>query len=459
MPHDVIMPALGMAQDTGKIVAWLKQSGDPVKAGEAIMEVETDKATMEVEAQADGFLTGITASAGDDVPVGQPVATISETADEVPAPSPAPVDELQDVAPSGNGLPEGRSIIMPALGMAQDTGLIVAWRKSPGDRVASGDVLLEVETDKSVMEVEAGHDGFVAAILAQAQEAVPVGSVIAIISDAVPESPVSRSLASGPGPNQNPAPEPPANGADAPPQPAMSAAPRPASKPARSTPPGPDMPAAGDRILASPKARRLAQEQGLDLKRLVEHGVAQPFHVADLETLRTLPAVSPTGEASGSAAHVLHITARVSTSGCDDFIRWFAEDGKITLDPASLWLCFAAAALRSAGQPGSDQLVLGVDRPGSDTVHYADPDLTRVSQPQPVEPEASADLMLRDLTGSLLTSVRLTAGACPVLTIGRDDTAYILSLDFTASQLTETEAISFLTDFAERMQEPLRHIL
>jgi pyruvate/2-oxoglutarate dehydrogenase complex dihydrolipoamide acyltransferase (E2) component len=82
---------------------------------------------------------------------------------------------------------------MPALGMAQDSGLIVAWRKKPGDPVAASDVLLEVETDKSVMEVEAGHDGFVAAILADAQQAVPVGSVIAIISAAKPENAVARS--------------------------------------------------------------------------------------------------------------------------------------------------------------------------------------------------------------------------------------------------------------------------
>ena len=81
MPHEVIMPALGMAQDTGQIVAWLKQPGEKVAAGEALMEVETDKATMEVEAGADGFLTDVRAAAGDDVPVGQVVALISETAD------------------------------------------------------------------------------------------------------------------------------------------------------------------------------------------------------------------------------------------------------------------------------------------------------------------------------------------------------------------------------------------
>ena len=458
MPHDVIMPALGMAQDTGKIVAWLKQSGDPVKVGEAIMEVETDKATMEVEAQADGFLTGITASAGDDVPVGQPVATISETADEIATPSPAPTNKPQVVPPPQNDPPVRHSALMPALGMAQDTGLIVAWRNSPGDRVASSDVLLEVETDKSVMEVEAGHDGFVAAILAQAQEAVPVGSVIAIISDRAPENPASRSLASGSGSSRNQAPEPPANGSEAPPQPAHSATP-PATDPARSTSPGAGTPAPGDRILASPKARRLAREQGLDLNRLVEHGVAQPFHVADLETLRALPAVSPVGEAAGAAAPALHLSARVSISGCDDFIRWLAEDARMTPDPALLWLRFAAAALRDAGPAGLDQLVLGIDRPGADTVHYADPDLARVSQPQTAEPEESPQLLLRDLTGSLLTSVRLTADLCPVLTIGRDETAYALSLDFSASQLTEIEAIRFLTNFAERLQEPLRHIL
>ena len=70
MPLDVIMPALGMAQETGLIVAWHKQSGDPVAKGDALFEVETDKATMEVEAQGDGYLTDVTASEGTDVPVG-----------------------------------------------------------------------------------------------------------------------------------------------------------------------------------------------------------------------------------------------------------------------------------------------------------------------------------------------------------------------------------------------------
>lgn len=451
MPHDVIMPALGMAQDTGKIVSWLKQAGDPVKTGEAIMEVETDKATMEVEAQADGFLTGIRASAGDDVPVGQAVATISETADE-PAASPVTADEPENATPSGDDLPEGKSIIMPALGMAQDTGLIVAWRKSPGDKITAGDVLLEVETDKSVMEVEAGHDGFVAAILAQAQEAVPVGSVIAIISDAEPEKPISRSLAAEPAPAAKfPTEASPAEASEPKPKQASPVALRPAPQTTK--------PAATGRILASPKARRLAREQGLDLSRLVETGVAQPFHVADLDTLRALPPVAQAGQTNVPTTTTLHIAARVPASGCDDFIQWFADDAKITIEPTMLWARFAAAALRDARQSRPETLVLGIAKPNSVPVSYADPDRTRLSNLEPIDADRPADLALRDLTASLLTEVRLTADDSPVLTIGRDDTAYVLGLDFTAAHLAEQEAIAFLTDFAGRLNEPLSHIL
>jgi pyruvate/2-oxoglutarate dehydrogenase complex dihydrolipoamide acyltransferase (E2) component len=61
MPHEVTMPQLGMAQDAGKIVSWLKAPGDAVTKGDALFEVETDKATMEVEAQASGYLTHVTA--------------------------------------------------------------------------------------------------------------------------------------------------------------------------------------------------------------------------------------------------------------------------------------------------------------------------------------------------------------------------------------------------------------
>lgn len=82
MATDVILPALGMSQDTGKIVQWLKREGEQVVKGEPLLEVETDKASVEIEAPADGVLARVSVAAGDDVPVGQVIAAIL-AADEV----------------------------------------------------------------------------------------------------------------------------------------------------------------------------------------------------------------------------------------------------------------------------------------------------------------------------------------------------------------------------------------
>ena len=81
MAISVVMPALEMAQETGKLVSWKKKEGEKVAKGDMLLEVETDKAVVEVEAQADGILGGVTARVGDVVPVGQTIALIKgETA-------------------------------------------------------------------------------------------------------------------------------------------------------------------------------------------------------------------------------------------------------------------------------------------------------------------------------------------------------------------------------------------
>src|SRR2546422_5360177 len=76
MPTDVIMPALEMAQETGKVLKWLKAPGHAVRKGEPIVEIETDKVTVEIEAPASGVLRDVTARQGDVVPVGQTIAMI-----------------------------------------------------------------------------------------------------------------------------------------------------------------------------------------------------------------------------------------------------------------------------------------------------------------------------------------------------------------------------------------------
>jgi pyruvate dehydrogenase E2 component (dihydrolipoamide acetyltransferase) len=85
MAVSVVMPALEMAQETGKLVSWKKQDGEAVKKGEILIEVETDKAVVEIEAAADGVLGGVTAQAGDVVPVGQTIGWLLKPGEAVPA--------------------------------------------------------------------------------------------------------------------------------------------------------------------------------------------------------------------------------------------------------------------------------------------------------------------------------------------------------------------------------------
>src|SRR5260370_36461060 len=89
MAISVVMPALEMAQETGKLVSWLKQEGDSVAKGEPLLEIETDKAVMEIESPGEGVLAGVKAQPGADVPVGQTIAWIVR-----PGETP-PTDEAQ----------------------------------------------------------------------------------------------------------------------------------------------------------------------------------------------------------------------------------------------------------------------------------------------------------------------------------------------------------------------------
>src|SRR5262245_19919872 len=90
MAISVVMPALEMAQETGKLVSWKKKEGDSVKKGELLLEVDTDKAVVEIEAAGDGILGGVTAQAGAVVPVGQTIAWLLKPG-ETPPTSTAPL--------------------------------------------------------------------------------------------------------------------------------------------------------------------------------------------------------------------------------------------------------------------------------------------------------------------------------------------------------------------------------
>lgn len=432
MPHDVTMPQLGMAQDAGKIVSWLKAPGEPVTKGDALFEVETDKATMEVEAQASGFLTGVSASEGEDVKVGAVIARISDSADdEGPAPEAHATTVPEDTS---DKLPEGKSVTMPQLGMAQDSGLLVSWQKTPGDVVKADDVLFEVETDKSTMEVEAGTDGYLAATLAEAGENVPVGQAVAIISADKPDALVRRSVASGGGAAKA------APAAEPEPTKVQPAAPKPAAtKPAVQSSDG--------RILASPKLRRLAQEQGLDLSRLVEAGHPQPYHVRDLEVLRALPQKSAQATATAAAA-AHHLVAKTSGDALPGFTQWAAEAHGLA-DADAL-----VAALAGASLP--DIQTVSIERLGTSTT-YATPDGCTLSEV--TQTDDAPDLILRDLRGTTIRSAGMGTDVVPTITITQRRKGLKLTLDCAADQLDAQAAIQLLTNFAGRVEQPLRHLL
>lgn len=162
MATNVIMPALGMAQETGKVLRWLKGEGETVAKGEPLLEVETDKATVELEAPAAGILTGVTASAGDVVPVGQVIAAILAPG-ESPAqpvalprltPSPAlggaaapsrmtPPAEEKPSAPAPALLDSGRIAASPkARRLARERGvnLSALSGSGPGGAILAGDL-------------------------------------------------------------------------------------------------------------------------------------------------------------------------------------------------------------------------------------------------------------------------------------------------------------------------------
>ena len=162
MAVSVVMPALEMAQETGKLVSWLKKEGEHVKKGEMLLEIETDKAVVEIEAASDGILAGVTAKVGDVVPVGQTIAWLVKEGEQPPqAAAPAQTGRTRaDASPvaapaAATAAPasaRGPRISPKARKMAQEHGvdLSTLTGSGPGGEILADDILRAAKTTSTV---------------------------------------------------------------------------------------------------------------------------------------------------------------------------------------------------------------------------------------------------------------------------------------------------------------------
>jgi len=169
MATDVILPVLGMAQDTGKVVQWLKAEGEQVTKGQPIVEVETDKATVELEAPADGVLTGLAATAGDDVPVGQVIAQILAPNEVAQAkvmplvqPPVVPVHDSQGVLPTLENQRASVSLMPPsklASRVADEYNVDLSRVTPTGKRIQKADVLAYLQNQQLTEQMTEASTG------------------------------------------------------------------------------------------------------------------------------------------------------------------------------------------------------------------------------------------------------------------------------------------------------------
>lgn len=309
MAEVIRMPKMSDTMEEGVIAAWNVKVGDVVKSGDILAEVETDKATMDMESYYDGTILHIGVQKGEAVPIDAIIAVIGNPGEDfqsllsgsTSAPAAAPAETREEVKTEAPAAPAAAApaidtssikatlVTMPLLSDTMTEGVIHAWLKKVGDSVKSGDMLAEIETDKATMEIEAYEDGTLLYIGVKEGEAAPVNSVIAVIGEkgADFETLLKANAAGG----SAPAPA----AAEAPK--AAEAAPV-AAAPAKKE----EAPAAvthanaGERILASPLAKKLAEEKGINLGTVSGSGEGGRIIKSDIDNY--VPKAAPAAPAA-----------------------------------------------------------------------------------------------------------------------------------------------------------------
>ncbi|WGK63568.1 pyruvate dehydrogenase complex dihydrolipoamide acetyltransferase [Croceiramulus getboli] len=338
MAEVIKMPRLSDTMEEGTVAQWLKKKGDKVEEGDILAEIETDKATMEFESFYEGTLLHIGIQEGETADVDALLAIIGEEGEDISAlidgggdpkteekseseseDSAAQEDseketEIQDdtseedASESTDEVPEGVEVVnMPRLSDTMEEGTVATWLKKEGDTVEEGDILAEIETDKATMEFESFYAGTLLHIGIDEGETAKVDSLLAIIGpEGTDVSGIIANAKSGSGSKKSaPKKEEPKkeeSKAEAAPKKEESKkeeAPKaeaPKKKSAKSSSDG--------RIIASPLAKRLAEEKGIDLNQVEGTGDHGRIVRRDIENYTPSAASSglaqfePTGEES-----------------------------------------------------------------------------------------------------------------------------------------------------------------
>lgn len=318
MAEVIRMPKMSDTMEEGVIASWLKKVGDTVKSGDILAEVETDKATMELESYEDGTLLYIGVKEKESVPVDGVIAIIGNKGENI--------DQLLKEVKSGGGsasngasekAPEAKAetssapaaekidvsdikaevITMPKMSDTMEEGVIASWLKKVGDTVKSGDILAEVETDKATMELESYEDGTLLYIGVEAGSSVPVDGVIAIIGEKGADYQKLLKAHQAGGSKE-----------EAPSAPAPAAASQATGSTAPAAP-QPSAPASSDngRVKISPLAKKMAEDKGYDIRQIPGSGDGGRVVRRDVENFvpSAQPAAAPGAPAGKEAPKVV----------------------------------------------------------------------------------------------------------------------------------------------------------
>lgn len=324
MAEVIKMPRLSDTMTEGVIAAWHKKVGDSVKKGDLLAEIETDKATMELESYKDGTILHLAGPEGSKILVddlllivgeeGEDIAELTggSSTEEKPQPKeeeakeePAKEEKKEAPKQDSGSTPDiskmDEVVLMPRLSDTMTEGVIAAWKKNVGDDVKKGDILAEIETDKATMELESYKDGKLLYQGAGDGETIKVKDLLCIIGkegtdvDAIVAAVKSNNEGGG-----TPAQAQKEEKEEAPAQ----EAPKAEAQAAKPTPQAEQEVVNEGRIFASPLAKKIAEEKGIDLKYVKGSGDNGRIVKSDVENYQpsaAQPAAAEQKAATGSA--------------------------------------------------------------------------------------------------------------------------------------------------------------